>query len=350
MKKIILFFIIALFLAIDSFGAEDYFKDADYWELPWWYDEQIVKLIEKDPKAFAEFVKLKKPKIDSTSIIYVSAIIKIKEMEDWVKQLSNGDKDTRLLKSMYFYRITNSEKHYHKLLTLLKKSDFGDNYAMAIVTTLSYDDKFFEIFEREARQSDAVKGETILWNMAWLMYILNTDNNLYSNYVRLLRKSSYKDKFIFDTHYWGTKDVFSTLEKDMRLKITAALLRNWVYVKEVSLLSTGGTVYFSTETHVDRDTVVIKGNTIIFWVLRMHGRGGPFMRSLHRYEVKLTRPRKWRTLEFYQYDSNNQEIDRHPTPEEWEEVEAGDRDNILIEAALKYARKGQASEQKPALP
>jgi hypothetical protein len=350
MKKIILFFIFVIFLAVDSFGAENYFKDAYFWELPWEYDEQVVKLIEKDPKAFAEFVKINNPKIDPASIIYVSAIIKIKEMEDWVKQLSNGDKDTRLLKNMYFYRITNSQKHYRKLLTLLKKADFGDNYPMAIVTTLSYDDKIFEIFEGESSRADGVKGETILSNMSWLMYILNKNSNLYSNYVRLLQKSSYKDEFIFDTHYWIAHDVFSTLEKDMRLKITAALLRNWVYVKEVSLLSSGGAVYFSTETHVDSDTVVKKGNTITFWVLRMHGRGGPFMRSLHRYEVKLTRPRKWRTLEFYQYDSNNQEIDRHPTPGEWEEVEAGDRADILIDAALKYAREGQATGQKPALP
>jgi hypothetical protein len=122
-----------------------------------------------------------------------------------------------------------------------------------------------------------------------------------------------------------------------------------VYVKDVSLLSSGGAVYFSTETHVDRDTVVKQGNTVTFWVFRNNIRG-PFKTSLYRFEVKLTRPRKWRTLEFYQYDSNNQEIDRHPTPGEWEEVEAGYTNDMLIDAALKYAREGQASEQKPALP
>jgi hypothetical protein len=250
---------------------------------------------------------------------------------------------------MYFYRIKNSKKDYLNLLNLLKKSDFGDNYPMAIVTTLSYDDKIFEIFERESIHADGAQGETILYNMSWLMYILNRDNNLCSNYVRLLKKSSYKDEFIFDTHYWIAHDAFGTLEKDMRLKITAALLRNWVFIKEVSLLSSGGAVYFSTETHVDSDTVVKKGNTVTFWVFR-NSISGPFKSSLYRYEVKLTKPRKWRTLEFYQYDSNNQEIDRHTEPEEWEKVEADDRDDMLIDAALKYAREGQVTGQKPALP
>ena len=349
MKKLILFFIIVLFFAIDSFAVEDYFKDTYYWDLPWGYDEQVVKLIEKDPRAFAEFVKLKKPKIDTTSIIYVSAIIKIKEMEDWVKQLPDSDRDTRLLKNMYFYRITNSKEYYRKLLNLLEKSDFGDNYPMAIVTTLSYDDKIFEIFQKESIHADAVKGETILDNISWLMYILNRDNNLYNNYVRLLKKSSYKDKFIFDTHYWIAHDAFDTLEKDMRLKITAVLLRNWVFIKEVSLLGSGDAVYFSTETHVDSNTVSKQGNTVTFWVFR-NSISGPFKSSLYRYEVKLTKRRQWRTLEFYQYDSNNQEIDRNATPGEWTVVDAGDRDDMLIDAALKYAREGQVSRQKPLLP
>jgi hypothetical protein len=354
MKRFILFFIIVLFLAADAFGAADYFKDADYWELPWWYDEQIVKLIEKDPKAFAEFVKLNKPKIDSTSIIYVSAIMKIKEMEEWIKQLPNDDNDTRLLKNMYFYRITNSREYYWKLFKLLKKSDCGDNYPMVIVTTLSYDDRIFEIFEREASHSDGVKSETIDGAMSWLLYMLNTDSNLYNNYVRLLQKSPYRDEFISDTHYWLTeKDVFSALEKNMRLKITAALLRNWVYIKEVSPSGKGGDACFILgclgDTYVDSDTVVKNGNTVTFWIFRNHIRK-PFKSSLHRYEAKLKRPRKIRTLEFYYYDFNNQEIERHPTPEEWVKVETRDRDDILIDAALKYAREGQASEQKPALP
>lgn len=222
--KIIYPALIIIFFSYYFAYPKNFLHDSYFWELPWEYNSEIVKLIKEDPESFIKFIKKDSCQINSYSILYVASILKLRELSDWTTQISDTSHDARLLKSMYFYRVLDSDEDYQNLLNLLNKSHFTDSWAMAVVTVLSYDEKIFRIFEREVKLADGVKAETISMNLSWLMYILNSDNQLYSNYLSLLEESSYKSKFVFETKYWLNKkalgkNIFSELEKNMRLKI-----------------------------------------------------------------------------------------------------------------------------------
>jgi len=150
--------------------STDFMKDKYFWDLPWEYNPEIVQSITDDPDSFIEYVQQDSCAIGEQSIIYVASILKIRKISDWINQVQDTSHNTLLLKSMYFYRVFNSNEDKLILLNLLYKSGYADSWAMAIVTVLSYDEKIFRIFESKTDLLDGLRGETVLMNMSWLMY------------------------------------------------------------------------------------------------------------------------------------------------------------------------------------
>lgn len=112
---------------------------------------------------------------------------------------------------------------------------------------------------------------------------------------------------------------------------------SWILVKQYHL--TGAIVY----EYIDSDTVVQNGDNLIFWKVQnivWPKRVDAFMSKI---EVTLTDPRQYRELESDRY-KNGQPFGQNTTPSRFS-VASKIKDDI--ETALKYAKEGQDTGQKP---
>lgn len=100
---------------------------------------------------------------------------------------------------------------------------------------------------------------------------------------------------------------------------------------------------YHCDVYIDADTIVKSGDTIVFWHLIVFDKpnGSGEKQVMENLEANLTIPRSARTLEFYTYGSNNQEMNHNGTLGGWSQAPAGSIAYGSIEAALRYAGSAQ---------
>jgi hypothetical protein len=112
-----------------------------------------------------------------------------------------------------------------------------------------------------------------------------------------------------------------------------AFATNWVYAMR-------GNVPYNCDVYIDSDSLDKDSNTIIFWELIIldNPTAAGEKKVMQNLEANLTIPRYDRVLEFYTYDSNNQQINHDNKVSGWFQINPGSIDYGAIDTALKYAK------------
>jgi len=128
-----------------------------------------------------------------------------------------------------------------------------------------------------------------------------------------------------------------------------ALASDWVVIGRSSKLGLS-----NYEIYIDKDTVVKKGDHIIFWELRKLEDGTWIQKELIKIEAITSSPRQYKGTDYFAYTKNNIEINHFSNapgfPIEFEAVVPQSTTDQEIDIALTYARKGKTDTQKPKLP
>jgi hypothetical protein len=129
------------------------------------------------------------------------------------------------------------------------------------------------------------------------------------------------------------KRVICLLVLSLFLLSNTAFAANWVYAMR-------GNVPYNCDVYIDSDSLDKDSNTIIFWELIIldNPTAAGEKKVMQNLEANLTIPRYDRVLEFYTYDSNNQQINHVNTVSGWFQINPGSIDYGAIDTALKYAK------------
>jgi hypothetical protein len=129
------------------------------------------------------------------------------------------------------------------------------------------------------------------------------------------------------------KRVICLLVLSLFLLSNTAFAANWVYAMR-------GNVPYNCDVYIDSDSLDKDSNTIIFWELIIldNPTAAGEKKVMQNLEANLTIPRYDRVLEFYTYDSNNQQINHDNKVSGWFQINPGSIDYGAIDTALKYAK------------
>lgn len=127
---------------------------------------------------------------------------------------------------------------------------------------------------------------------------------------------------------------------------SSAFATNWVLYDR---LDDG---FLGTNWFIDADSVVKDGSKLFFWTTAVYDKP-PLMvneKPIDKYEASLSLPMQFRRIETHQY-KDNKEIEwvKSTTPEKWEPVTEKNF-KLEIDTALKYAKEGKDTGQRPTLP
>jgi hypothetical protein len=220
--KQILFYACSLCLLLNSnarasensfFDYNTYFEDC-----PFVYDSSIVNGVNANRTEFISQALLQLDKKRNVEpIIFMAALLNIKELKQPIISADTNSKDIELLRNLYLYLVFNSSDSYIQLKgSITDTTYYSDTYSTVVVTVLSYDRYFFNIFVNK-EHSDALEGETFAEAQTWLLYLLNGDKTKYILYRNNLKNSKYKKRFI--EHYKRYSKQMLPFEKKVGKKL-----------------------------------------------------------------------------------------------------------------------------------
>jgi hypothetical protein len=113
------------------------------------------------------------------------------------------------------------------------------------------------------------------------------------------------------------------------------LASNWVYV--------GRSYEYHSNFYIDTETIVKKGDYITFWDIEiLDVPDADVKKIMTHFEAKWTTPRRYREIEYYYYDTQNNELwyDNNEWYDDYTfySIQSGSIMDLEIDAALRYAR------------
>lgn len=120
-----------------------------------------------------------------------------------------------------------------------------------------------------------------------------------------------------------------------------AFATNWVFVTRNN--------NYGSNFYIDTDTIVKKGDYVTFWDIEILDVPEDYdfivpgvKKVMTHLEAKWTSPRRWREIEYYLYDAQNNELwyDNNEWYDDYTfySVPSGSTTDLEIDAALRYAR------------